>query len=151
MEILSVIIILAIVVGISIPAVLTTVNGSKEKALQTAASSVADWVDRQYQVIVTGLDTAGVATLDSNFTAFCGATAANCTGTNPYSTNSATGNVGANFIIAAGQKTSNVAEIQVKINPNTGRSCVKVIAATSGDFQYSGASAAADYKEGGAC
>lgn len=70
-ELLAVIIILAIVVGITIPAVLTTTSNAKAKAFQTAANSVADWVDRQYQVYTTGLDSTGVATLDENFSNLC--------------------------------------------------------------------------------
>lgn len=70
-ELLAVIIILAIVVGITIPAVLTTTSNAKAKAFQTAANSVADWVDRQYQVYTAGLDSTGVATLDENFSNLC--------------------------------------------------------------------------------
>lgn len=70
-ELLAVIIILAIVVGITIPAVLTTTSNAKAKAFQTAANSVADWVDRQYQVYTTGLDDTGMATLDENFSNLC--------------------------------------------------------------------------------
>ena len=70
-ELLAVIIILAIVVGITIPAVLTTTAKTKEKALKTAAESVANWVDRQYEVYRKGLDDYGLATLDSNWSAVC--------------------------------------------------------------------------------
>ena len=70
-ELLAVIIILAIVVGISIPAVLTTVNTTRKKAFNTAAQSVADWVDRQYEVYTKGLDAYGVAKLDEQFKKLC--------------------------------------------------------------------------------
>ena len=80
-ELLAVIIILAIVVGITIPAVLTTINNTRVKAGVTAAESVADWVDRQYQTAVTGLSTesgGNVATLDGSFAAQCGEDGATC-------------------------------------------------------------------------
>ena len=54
-ELLAVIIILAIVVGITVPAVLTTTTNAKKKAFETAAQTVATWVDSQYQVAVSGL------------------------------------------------------------------------------------------------
>jgi len=70
-ELLAVIIILAIVVGITIPAVLTTTNKTKEKAFQTAADSVANWFDRQYEIYTTGVTVDGIATLDENFIHVC--------------------------------------------------------------------------------
>ena len=79
-ELLAVIIILAIVVGITIPAVLTTTNKTKEKAFKTAAQSVANWVDRQYEVYSKGLSDYEVATLDSEFEKLCVRTC----GTNGY-------------------------------------------------------------------
>lgn len=48
-ELLAVIIILAVVVGITIPTILTTTANAKKKAFETAAATAADWFDRQYQ------------------------------------------------------------------------------------------------------
>ena len=47
-ELLAVIIILAIVVGITIPAVLKTINNSRRSGGQDAAEIVANWIDDQY-------------------------------------------------------------------------------------------------------
>ena len=54
-ELLAVIIILAIVIGITIPAVLTTVKNTRAKALQTAADSLANWVNQQYAMYRSGV------------------------------------------------------------------------------------------------
>ena len=155
-ELLAVIIILAVVVGFTIPAVLTTTTKAKKKAFENAAASAADWVDRQYQVVVTGLDVGGIATIDSNFTGFCGSGAANCLSTCEgnscvTSLQSATTAAAKAFLTAAGLSTANIGKVRVSINPSTGRSCVELEATKSGDYQYSGASADADKATGGAC
>ena len=132
-ELLAVIIILAIVVGITIPAVLTTTNNAKKKAFSTAAQTAADWVDRQYTVFSTGLYVGGdnsVATLDSNFVSACvenGALKSVCETGNTAITD-------AGFIAAVGVSTNNVSGIKVKINTSTGRSCVTLISKANGDY-----------------
>lgn len=130
-ELLAVIIILAIVVGVSIPAVLTTTNNAKVKAGKTAASTVADWIDRQYQVATTGLDTGDVATstarLDANFKTQCSSDGSTCT--NKTIDNAA-------FIAAAGVQLKNVTQIQVKINTSTGRSCVILTIPETSEYYF---------------
>ena len=122
-ELLAVIIILAIVVGITIPAVLTTTNNTKQKAFETAANSMADWIDRQYQVYQTGLDGTGIATMDPIFKKECidpttfefdGTQTSNC----DNSADPKTGQRGhwvmrisSNFIKAAGLNPSNIKTI----------------------------------------
>lgn len=72
-ELLAVIIILAIVVGITIPAVMTTLESTRKKAFQVAANSMADWVDREYSAYLAGGDTsgAGMLTLSEDFANLC--------------------------------------------------------------------------------
>lgn len=137
-ELLAVIIILAIVVGLTIPAVLTVTTNTKKKAFDTAAQEMANWFDRQYQVAITGLGSDGIATLDANFGTTCGSDGANCTA----------GMVGIPnaLVVAAGVRTDNVVPSTgangedlgtvstVYINSATGRSCVKLIASTGGDY-----------------
>ena len=129
-ELLAVIIILAIVVGITIPAVLTTTNKTKQKAGITAAQATADWIDRQYNIARTGLDATGMATLDDNFKTACSADGSLCHTAKEIST--------AGFITAAGLSTTNVSKIQVTINSTTGRSCVILTLpnGTSGTSDY---------------
>ena len=136
-ELLAVIIILAIVVGITIPAVLTTINNTRVKAGVTAAESVADWVDRQYQTAVTGLSTdsgGNVATLDAYFSEQCGSDGSGCEGDDGLDITDE------GFIAAAGVKTSNVSAINVKINANTGRSCVTLTLVEDGEYYNANAS-----------
>ena len=145
-ELLAVIIILAIVVGITIPAVLTTTNKAKEKAFQTAADSAADWFDRQYQVALTGLNGTGIATLDSNFSSAngCGSNGTNCLYTE---TTNADGTITKTYgkritestvMAAAGLKSANVSGMRVIITPSTGRTCVILLAKDGGDYAGAG-------------
>jgi len=135
-ELLAVIIILAIVVGITIPAVLTTTQKAAQKAFQTAADTAADWFDREYQVFTTGLNTSGIATLDANFTATtsCGSDATKCTGASGATISDA------KVIKAAGLKATNVSKMIVKIDATTGRTCVTLVATTTGDYNGAGTS-----------
>ncbi len=159
-ELLAVIIILAIVVGITIPAVLTTTSKAKTKAFETAAQTAADWVDRQYQVLSTGLDSTGIATLDSNFNTVYSATTTensktvSCMESQGGATITSTENTdgckikNSSFITAAGLTTANVSSINVKIDNSTGRSCVTLTATTTGDYNKAGANGAMTMKKG---
>ena len=127
-ELLAVIIILAIVVGLTIPAVLTVTTNAKKKAFDTAAQEMADWFDRQYQIAITGLGSDGIATLDANFSTTCGSDGATCAAGATTLTNA--------LVVAAGVRDTNVtaASSTVYINSATGRSCVKLVASTGGDY-----------------
>ena len=58
-ELLAVIIILAIVVGISIPAITSIINGSKNSALGVAVDSAADYLRDQFDIYNIDTTTAG--------------------------------------------------------------------------------------------
>ena len=145
-ELLAVIIILAIVVGLTIPIVLTTTNNAKAKAFDNAAKIVADWVDRQAQIALAGISSDAGVTLDSNFSGQCGTNASTCTATG----SSAKVVTDAGFIAAAGVSPSNVASIKVIINANTGRSCVTLTAKSGGDY-YGHGDSNGNTKQGGTC
>ena len=113
-ELLAVIIILAIVVGITIPAVLTTTSNAKAKAFQTAANSIADWVDKQYQAYTSGATSDGLVTVDPIFKNVC---FSECSGNYYSNTNDNPNNcycdnrvvsLTENFITAAGIKVNNI-------------------------------------------
>ncbi len=70
-ELLAVIVILAIVVGISIPTILGVINGTKKKALQTAADAAARWFDKQYELYKYGDDLVGDTTISDEFVTEC--------------------------------------------------------------------------------
>lgn len=53
-ELLAVIIILAIVVGITIPAVMTTTGKAKQKALDTAVDTITTYMQEQYELSLLG-------------------------------------------------------------------------------------------------
>ncbi len=147
-ELLAVIIILAIVVGITIPAVLTTTSNAKKKAFATAATSAADWFDRQYQVAKTGIGVGAdaAATLDSNFTTLCGETGTLCESGSKELKNATS------LISAVGLKADALTAMSVYIDPETGRSCVKLTAVAGGDYSNSkNDSGATLEKTGGSC
>ena len=116
-ELLAVIIILAIVVGITIPAVLTTVDKARKEAFQTAADTAADWLDRQYQSYLIGDET--LSAVDAAYKLYCPNGGA-CTTSNDE------------LIRAAGLKTENVSSLTATISG--GRYCVTIKAATGGDY-----------------
>ena len=126
-ELLAVIIILAIVVGITIPAVLTTISNTRNKAAQSAVDSVADWIDRQYQASLVG--DSDVAKVDAIWTSKCTDT-------------TTTGRIGctidASLLNAAGVKATNFSigteGDTIYIDLSTGRSCVKLTTNSDGDY-----------------
>lgn len=143
-ELLAVIIILAIVVGITIPAVLTTTTNARKKAFKTAADSAADWFDRQYAMYAIG--DATTYPTDANFNTVCvtsscisadGKTASVLTkeaiiAAGLKSTNIVVGNAKSEAI--TNTKASNTTTSYVMINSSTGRSCVKIVSTTNGDY-----------------
>ena len=125
-EWLAVIIILAVVVGITIPAILTTTGNAKKKAAQNAANVSADWFDRQYQSYLIGDPT--LSQCDSDFkNTFIDA-------------NNKTERlklekieVSEVLIQKAGLSTKNVSKMEVTFN-EYGRSCVIITAKAGGDY-----------------
>ncbi len=125
-ELLAVIIILAVVVGITIPTILTTTANAKKKAFETAAATAADWFDRQYQSYLIGDPT--LSQCDSDFkNTFIDA-------------NNKTERlklekieVSEVLIQKAGLSTKNVSKMEVTFN-EYGRSCVIITAKASGDY-----------------
>ncbi len=147
-ELLAVIIILAVVVGITIPAVLTTVDDARKKAGADAAAIMADWVDKQY-----GLVSIGFGGEDSAFTGICGNTGTSCVGDTGYSfTGNATNKTKEEaFIVSAGLKVADidVSSLKVKINSATGRSCVTFNAKQGGSYYVNRDSS--QQRQGGTC
>lgn len=125
-ELLAVIIILAVVVGITIPTILTTTANAKKKAFETAAATAADWFDRQYQSYLIGDPT--LSQCDSDFkNTFIDA-------------NNKTERlklekieVSEVLIQKAGLSTKNVSKMEVTFN-EYGRSCVIITAKAGGDY-----------------
>ena len=139
-ELLAVIIILAIVVGITIPAVLTMVDNAKRKAGTDAADIVADWVDKQYGLISMGF---GTDTVSSEFSSVCTSSNGYCTTADGVANSNA-------FIIAGGLKPDDVDEIRIHIDSTTGRSCITITPKETGNF-YVNADGTSQTRTGGTC
>ena len=124
-ELLAVIIILAVVVGITIPTILTTTANAKKKAFDTAAATAADWFDRQYQSYLIG--NKELSQYDAAFeTLFIDTT--NKTAKLTLEKIDAT-----SLIQNAGLSTKNVSKMEVTFN-SAGRSCVIITAKDGGDY-----------------
>lgn len=120
-ELLAVIIILAVVVGITIPTILTATGNAKKKTFSTAAATAADWFDRQYQSYLIGNQ--DLSQYDANF--------ANMfipDGTLVTEKKDAT-----SLIQNAGLSTKNVLKMEVTFN-SAGRSCVELTPQPDGDY-----------------
>ena len=109
-ELLAVIVILAIVVGITLVTVLPTLKKSRQQAFELSANTVAEYLEKQYQaqLIGEGIDVAVTIPLDTP------------------------GDIGTDDFKKAGVKPTNYASGTWYINKTTGRACVVLNAATSG-------------------
>ena len=105
-ELLAVIVILAIVVGITLVTVLPTLKNSREKAFQLTANTAADYYEKQYQLYLIGETSALTSTTLS--------------GNVSYAT--------------AGLKSENYTAGTYSINTTTGRACVTLTRSTDGEY-----------------
>ena len=125
-ELLAVIIILAVVVGITIPTILTTTANAKKKAFETAAATAADWFDRQYQSYLIG--NPDLSQYDDMFVELfidnTNKTAKLIEGVKIEATD---------LIQNAGLSTKNVLKMEVTFN-SAGRSCVELTPQPDGDY-----------------
>ena len=130
-ELLAVIVILAIVVGITLVTVLPTLKKSRYEAFELTAQTAADYLEKQYQLYLIG-DTTTVPFAE-------GKTWADLVVTSP--TAATTGlTLPTTAYGAAGLKADNYNTGSWYIDGTTGRACVKLTAATTnGDKNSSGA------------
>lgn len=138
-ELLAVIIILAIVVGITIPAVLTTTKKAKEKTYITAADNTADWFDRQYQAITTGTGSLGMTKVDGHFTDACGTDASLCTSDTGFTfdlndADATKAQIAKKLVASSGLQIGDIDSMYVKIDKGTGRTCIILTASSNGDY-----------------
>ena len=124
-ELLAVIIILAVVVGITIPTILTTTANAKKKAFSTAAATAADWFDRQYQSYLIGDST--LSQYDTDFVRIFIDT------TNKTLKQTSVKIEATDLIQNAGLSTKNVLKMEVTFN-SAGRSCVELTPQPDGDY-----------------
>lgn len=108
-ELLAVIIILAIVVGISIPAISNIINDSKNNALGVAVDAASDYLTDQYSYMNIDYNTA-----TTEFTTAFGAS--------PTTAVTLTGDL----LTQAGFDTDNVTTVTATLDDDTGKICVTV-------------------------
>lgn len=130
-ELLAVIIILAVVVGITIPTILTTTANAKKKAFDTAAATAADWFDRQYQSYLIG--NPNLSQYDDMFVELFIDTNNKTAKLIEGEKIEATESTNKELIQKAGLSTKNVSKMEVTFN-SAGRSCVIITAKAGGDY-----------------
>ena len=108
-ELLAVIVILAIVVGITLVTVLPTIKQARQEAFDVTAQTAADYFNKQYELSIVGQDTDGL-TFHKEAT--------------PFADNEYT---------LAGIKKENYSSATWYIT-STGRACVQLTASTTGDY-----------------
>ena len=119
-ELLAVIIILAIVVGITIPSISNIINSSKNNALGTAVESASDYLTDQYAMMNVDFNSSS-----SEFrTAFQAS---------PTGEVEITGEL----LRQTGLKDTNVAKVTAELNTTTGKICVTVEEITTASEYYS--------------
>lgn len=121
-ELLAVIVILAIVVGITLVTVLPTLKKSRQEAFNLTAQTAADYVEKQYQLSLVGSNISGDTLEIQDFGS----------STNPHSINSSD-------FEKAGLKASNYNCTNKNaciwyIDESTGRACVKLTRSTTGEY-----------------
>ena len=117
-ELLAVIIVLAIVVGISIPAVTSTIATSKNKTCGVAVEAAQKWLETQVALYNTDSSTAS-----DKFTTF-------------YSSTSITSITAADKIKALGFKTTNVDKVNITKNSDD-TVCVEIAEIPQSSEYYS--------------
>ena len=132
-ELLAVIIILAIVVGITIPAVLNTINSSRKQAAQTATDIAANWIAEQYTIL-------SISPSDANsaWSGICGANGSGCA--NKTITMSSASAAETAFVEGSGFKTADVGTLVITLTTgNSGKACVTLTPSESGSYYINNA------------
>ena len=106
-ELLAVIVILAIVVGITLVTVLPTLKKSRQEAFELTAQTAADYIEKQYQLYLIG-DSTQINFNSSSWVIFTGET-----------------------LKLAGLKPENYVRGVWKVDESTGRVCVNLFASTN--------------------
>lgn len=116
-ELLAVIVILAIVVGITLVTVLPTLKKSRQEAFNVTAQTAADFLEKQYQLSLIGTATSGDTLVITEF-----------------GSESAPHTITSTEYAAAGLKADNYSAGTWYINGSTGRACVQLTRSTTGEY-----------------
>ena len=122
-ELLAVVVIMAVILVVTIPSVLTSMNNAKKNQLQNATDSVAEWFSKQYELDKYGLE--GTEKAYNDFKP-----------TTSDKTFDRTG--GSVALVAAGISKPgdnlDLAASKIKINETNGKICVTLVAKSGGSF-----------------
>lgn len=125
-ELLAVIVILAIVVGITLVTVLPTIKKSRERSFQLTADTAADYYDKNWQLYSIG-DSDSVFITDSTYSSCLSGTVCDV----KYR--------------EAGLKADNYVSGKFVVDTSTGRVCVGLKKSDSGEFYDSVGNAGSDH------
>lgn len=129
-ELLAVIVILAIVVGITLVTVLPTLKKSRQEAFELTAQTAADYLEKQYQLYVIG-ETATIPTgLQTAFSSL-NFTTTDASGAVVPSANSQPKSFDTTLISNAGLKPENYVAGTWYIVQSSGRVCVTLTSSTN--------------------
>lgn len=144
-ELLAVIVILAVVLVVTIPSVIESMNKAKESQLKNSANTVTEWFTKQYELATFGSDMVG--TPDIAYTNFVNG----LTDKKLPTTSSSAANLIPEVLKAAG--ITNTAGITGSIYLNDSKICVKLKASAGSQFFNSSVSADAPENnvEGSGC
>lgn len=118
-ELLAVIVILAIVVGITLVTVLPTLKKSRQEAFNVTAQTAADFLEKQYQLSLIGTATSGNTLV---------------IGKGNFGSKDEPHTITNDEYAAAGLKANNYSAGTWYINGDTGRACVKLTRSTEGEY-----------------
>lgn len=144
-ELLAIIVILAIIMVVTIPTVLNSMDSAKEKQLQNAVDSVADWVQKQYDLVSMGLNSGLGGDVSKAYTdvvtgKLSSAITLVTSGTPAEGAPTVTESI--NFLEAAGiaDADTNIASAKISYNSSKNRVCVELTAKDGGSFYVTGKS-----------
>ena len=151
-ELLAIIVILAIIMVVTIPTVLSSMGDARETTFQNSANTIADWIEKEYTM-------AQIGNADKAFTDVCGVNGSVCVGTaktigtdavGAQTTRAAITDPGFTALLkASGVAEKNYSYVSILIT--NGRACIKLNAATGGDFDSLAKDASKYTKSSTAC
>ena len=127
-ELLAVIVILAIVVGITLVTVLPTIRQARKEAFDVTAETAADYFSKQYELSIVGQDTDNL----------------------PFNEYTSLKSFASDHYTKSGLKSGNYSSAKWYIT-SSGKACVVLVASPAGDYNNLGDETNADLACSSAC
>lgn len=121
-ELLAVIVILAVVMVVTIPSILNSMDKARETQLQNAADSVAEWFQKNYELANLGAEFGGGASGEYN--SFVGTTGLTSTAKNLN-----------NDVLKAAGLGGGTSDVTGTVKLNGTKICVSLTAVSTGKFK----------------